>query len=315
MAACIGVLGGLVMTRGLARQGAPSRVAATRVDAAAPKSPHSAATPGPAAAHLLAAPYSWDYRWLEGHPASGAPANRARASLMVDLESGHVLYSHNPHQRMALASTAKLMTAMVVMDSADPSAEVVVPPDATRVEPNIMGLTAGERVSVHDLLMGLLLDSGNDAAETLALTTLGSRDRFLQSMNAKAAAMGLTDTHFTNPSGLDDPGQFSSPNDLALTAAYLYQHYPTLEEAVTTREASIAGSSTHKAFDPINLNKLLWTYPGAIGFKTGLTDDAGTCLVAGAHRGANTLLLVELNDPLIFTDATALLDYGFRRAG
>lgn len=318
MAACIGVLGGLAVTRGLATRGAPSRVAATRVDAAGarPGAHRGGPVAAPlAAARLLEAPFSWDYRWLESHPLTGLPANRSKAGVMVDLESGHVLFSRNPHQRLAQASTAKLMTAMVALDNTDPSMEVIVPPDATRVEPNVMGLTAGERVTVHDLLMGLLLDSGNDAAETLAMTTLQNRDTFVGSMNAKAAAMGLTDTHFANPSGLDDPGQYTSPNDLALTAAYLYRHYPLLEQVVTAKEASIAGTDGHKAFDPINLNKLLWTYPGAIGFKTGLTDNAGTCLVAGAQRGAHTLLLVELNDPLIFTDAAALMDYGFRRAG
>ncbi len=314
MAACLGVLGGLALTRGLARHGASTRVAATRVDAAAAPHPHAVISP-PAAATLLAPPYSWDYRWLASHPATGAPPNRARATVMVDLESGHVLYSHKPHQRMAQASTAKLMTAMVALDRADPAYKVFVPPDATRVEPNIMGLTAGERVTVNDLLIGLLLDSGNDAAETLATTIAPNRDTFVAAMNAKAGAMGLTDTHFANPSGLDDPDQYTSPNDEALTAAYLYQHYPLLEQIVTAKQAHIAATNTHKAFDPINLNKLLWTYPGAIGFKTGLTDSAGTCLVAGAHRGAHTLLLVEFNDPLIFTDAAPLLDYGFRRAG
>jgi D-alanyl-D-alanine carboxypeptidase (penicillin-binding protein 5/6) len=315
MAACIGVLGGLVLTRSLAQQGAATRVGATRVDAAPAANNRHLDRPAPASATLLAAPYSWNYRWLQTHPATGAPANRSHAALMVDLESGHVLYSRNPHARMAQASTAKLMTAMVVLDTADPATEVFVPPDATRVEPNIMGLTAGEKISIHDLLVGLLLDSGNDAAETLALTTAANRNTFLASMNAKAAAMGLTDTHFANPSGLDDPGQYTSPNDEALTAAYLYQHYPLLTQVVTMKEGSIAATSTHKAFDPINLNKLLWSYPGAIGFKTGLTDNAGTCLVAGAHRGAHTLLLVEFDDPLIFTDAAPLLDYGFRRAG
>ncbi|MDQ6747922.1 MAG: serine hydrolase [Candidatus Dormibacteraeota bacterium] len=315
MAACLGVLGGLALTRGLAQHGAPSRVAATRVDAAGPTTSRHLERPAPPSARLLAPPYSWDYRWLEKHPASGAPGNRARAALMVDLESGHVLYSRQPHQRMAQASTAKLMTAMVAMDLADPASEVVVPPAATIVEPNVMGLTAGETVSVHDLLVGLLLDSGNDAAETLAMTSVPARPQFLAAMNAKAVAMGLTDTHFSNPSGLDDAAQYTSANDEALTAAYFYQHYPLLNQLATTRGASIHGTSAHKAFDPINLNKLLWTYPGAIGFKTGLTDNAGTCLVAGAHRGAHTLLLVEFNDPLIFTDAAPLLDYGFRHAG
>ena len=315
MATALGILGGVGVTRALAHHGAPTRVAATRVEAATSSARSRPVAAMPMTPPLGAPPYSWDYRWLMTHPASGTPANRSNAGIMVDLESGHVLFSRNPHQRMATASTAKLMTAMIALDSADPAAVVTVPAAATQVEPNVMGLSAGEKVAVQDVLTGLLLDSGNDAAETLAATTVGSRDVFIAAMNAKAGAMGLTDTHFANPSGLDDPGQYSSPHDLALMAAYLYRHYPLLEQLVTTRNGSIQGSADHKAFAPINLNRLLWTYPGAIGFKTGLTDDAGTCLVAGAHRGTHTIVLVEMNDPLIFTDATALLDFGFRRAG
>jgi D-alanyl-D-alanine carboxypeptidase (penicillin-binding protein 5/6) len=310
MAASLGVLGGVALTRGLAGHGVSSRVAATRADAAGP---HAASSPD--ATTLAAPPFSWDYRWLASHPAVGAPPNRARAALMVELPAGRVLYSRNPHQRMPTASTAKLMTAMVALDGADPSAVVTVPAEATQVEPNVMGLSAGERLTIHDLLVGLLLDSGNDAAETLARGTSSGRADFIAAMNQRAAAMGLTDTQFTNPSGLDDPGQFTSPHDLALMAAYLERHYPLLAEIAASREVSIRGTTDHKAFDPINLNKLLWSYPGALGFKTGLTDNAGTCLVAGAKRGDRTLLLVEMSDPLIFTDATALFDFGFRRPG
>ena len=314
MAASLGILGGVVVTRGLARQGAPTRVASTRVDAAGRASGRSVSA-APPSAHLEAPPYSWDYRWLEEHPAAGAPANRSRSAIMVDLESGHVLFSRNPHQRMAPASTAKLMTAMVALDAADPATVVTVPAAAVQVEPNVMGLSAGEKLAVRDVLTGLLLDSGNDAAETLAATTAGDRASFIAAMNTKAEAMGLTDSRFANPTGLDDPAQYSSPHDRAVVAAYLHRHYPLLDQLVTTKTGSIQGGADHKAFAPINLNKLLWTYPGAIGFKTGLTDNAGTCLVAGAQRRGRTLLLVELNDPLIFTDATALFEYGFRRAG
>jgi D-alanyl-D-alanine carboxypeptidase (penicillin-binding protein 5/6) len=134
-------------------------------------------------------------------------------------------------------------------------------------------------------------------------------------MNVKAAALGLTDTRFANPSGLDDPNQYSSAHDLALSAAYLYQHYPFLAQVVSTKQETLPYSSHHKAFFPTNFDKLLWTYPGAIGFKTGLTDAAGQVFVGGAHRGSHTLLTVEMDDPLIFTDAAALLDYGFRREG
>jgi D-alanyl-D-alanine carboxypeptidase (penicillin-binding protein 5/6) len=264
-------------------------------------------------AQAVAAPaYDWNYLWALGNPAVGVPANRARAALLVDLDSRKVLFARDPHKPLAFASTAKLMTAVVTLDTVGDTAMVTVPDAATKVEPNVMGLSANEKLSVKDLLYGLMLDSGNDAAETLATGTLG-RDQFVRAMNDKAAALGMRDTHFVNPSGLDDPNQRSSAQDLAILAAHIYQHYPGLEQVVTTRSQSITGSADHKAFYPINLNKMLWNYHGAIGFKTGLTDDAGTCLVTGAHRGERTLLLVELNDPVIFTDAAAMLDYGFRR--
>jgi D-alanyl-D-alanine carboxypeptidase (penicillin-binding protein 5/6) len=241
---------------------------------------------------------------------------RAKSVVLVDLETRRVLFSRLPHLKMPLASTAKLTTAMVALDHISPDSTVIVPGTATTVEPNVMGLSAGEELTVRELLYGLLLDSGNDAAETLAVTTVaGGREAFVRAMNVKAAALGLTDTHFVNPSGLDDPGQYSSAHDLALTAAYLYQQYPVLARVVSTKQETLPYSSKHKAFFPTNLDKLLWTYPGAIGFKTGLTDAAGQVFVGGAHRGAHTLVTVEMDDPLIFTDATGLLDYGFRREG
>jgi D-alanyl-D-alanine carboxypeptidase (penicillin-binding protein 5/6) len=291
----------------------PAQVAA----AANSKLPASAASdPMEASQALLNPPYSWDYRWLAAHPAVGAPTNRSVSAVMVDVDSRHVLFDRKSHARMALASTTKLTTAMVALDHAGPDNVVTVPPEAVNVEPNVMGLSAGEQLSVRELLYGLLLDSGNDAAETLAATLMdGGRPAFIKAMNVKSAALGLTDTNFVNPSGLDDPQQYSSAHDLALIAAYLYQHYPVIDEVVTTKEQVLSYGPTHKAFYPYNLNKLLWRYPGAIGFKTGLTDIAGEVFVGGAHRGNRTLVVVEMNDPLIFTDAAALLDYGFRRAG
>ena len=267
---------------------------------------------GVSASHALPF-FQWDYVWGLNHSAVGAPKSQARSALLVDLDSQHVLYAREPTTRMPNASTTKLMTAMVALDNADLDTLVTVPDEATKVEPDHMGLTAGERVRVGDLLYGLLLDSGNDAAETLAAGFPGGRSAFTSAMNDKAAALGLRDTHFANPSGLDDPDQYSTAQDLAIIAGYVYQRYPAIEQAVTSRTQSITGSPDHKAFFPQNFNKLLWSYPGAIGFKTGQTDNAGTCLVAGAHRGGHTLLLVELNDPVIFTDATTMLNYGFSK--
>lgn len=287
----------------------PARPAA----ASAQDSGLQAAAAGGAPAKALAPPaYDWNYLWGLANPSLGAPVSRAHSVLMVDLDSRKVLFAKDPRKPLAFASTAKLMTAVVTLDAVGDTTVVSVPDAATKVEPNVMGLTANEKLSVKELLYGLMLDSGNDAAETLAVGTMG-RDPFVQAMNDKAAELGMRDTHFVNPSGLDDPNQHSSAQDLAILAADIYQHYPGLEQVVTTRSQAIVGSPDHKAYYPSNLNKMLWNYHGSIGFKTGLTDDAGTCLVTGARRGERTLLLVELNDPVIFTDAAAMLDYGFRR--
>src|SRR3984893_17222251 len=248
--------------------------------------------PAEASQSLLNPPYSWDYQWGADHPAIGAPAVRARTAVLVDIDNRHVLFSRLPHAPMAPASTAKLTTAMVALDHDDADATVTVPDEAVNVEPHLMGLSAGEQLTVRELLYGLMLDSGNDAAETLAATTMAKRQSFIRAMNLKAAALGLTDTHFVNPSGLDDGQQMTSAHDLALTAAYVYQHYPVIDEVVSTRQQTLPDSSLHKAFFPTNLNKMLWTFPGAIGFKTGLTDNAGQVFVGGAHRGNRTLVVV-----------------------
>ena len=183
--------------------------------------------------------------------------------------------------------------------------------EATQIVPSVMGLTPGERVTVRDLLYGLFLDSGNDAAEALA-TGLVPRDRFIRQMNQKAKSIGLTASHFVTPTGLDAPGHEMSAHDLAHTAAYLDTYYPDLAAIAGTRDVAIPATPTHKAFNPHNLNRLLWTYPGATGLKTGLTDSAGGCMLATATRGDRHLIAVVLNATLHSTDdATALLNYGF----
>lgn len=294
----------------------PVVAAAARVPREGP-SPTAAGHPHPLrsdAAPSLPPPFTWDYRWLAAHPALGAPPLHTRAAILVGLEDRRVLFDVDPHASLAMASTTKLMTAMVALDNATPDTVLTVPPDVANLEGDgtMMGLTPGETVPVQDLLYGLLLDSGNDAAETLAAGTLGRQD-FIAAMNRRARRLGLAETHFVNPSGLDDPDQRSSAHDLAIIAATLYQRYPALEQVVTTRTLYIPSGDGHKAFQPMNFDKMLWQYPGAIGFKTGNTDDAGLCLVTGARRGDRTLIAVLLDDPLIFTDAKLLLDYGFAR--
>ena len=249
--------------------------------------------------------------WLATH---GQPnlAIHGQAAYLVDLDARHVLWARDPETSRAPASLTKLMTAMVAVDDAGSLDRMVqVSTEATKVVPSVMGLTAGERLTVRNLLYGLFLDSGNDAAEALA-SGIVPRDRFIRQMNQKAKSIGLTASHFVTPSGLDAPGHGMSAHDLAHTAAYLDTYYPDLAAIAATRDIAIGATDTHKAFYPHNMNRLLWTYPGATGLKTGLTDTAGGCMLATAARNGRHLIAVVLNATLHSTDdAIVLLNYGF----
>lgn len=224
-----------------------------------------------------------------------------------------MLWERDPETSRAPASLTKLITAMVAVDDAGSlDREVTVTKAATEVVPSLMGLSPGEQLTVRELIDGLFLDSGNDAAEALA-TGIVPRDRFIRQMNQKAKSIGLTASHFVTPSGLDAPGHGMSAHDLAHTAAYLDTYYPELAAIASTKDIVISATATHKAFYPHNLNRLLWSYPGATGLKTGLTDNAGGCMLATATRGGRHLIAVVLNATGYSTpDAALLLDYGFR---
>ena len=249
--------------------------------------------------------------WLATHGQPELPI-RGQAMYLVDVDARQVLWQRDPETSRAPASLTNLITAMVAVDDAGPLDKVVtVTPEATHVIPSVMGLTAGEQLTVRELLYGLFLDSGNDAAEALA-GGIVPRDRFIRQMNQKAKSIGLTASHFVNPSGLDAPGHGMSAHDLAHTAAYLDAYYPDLAAIGSTRSIAIAATATHKAFYPQNLNMFLWTYPGATGLKTGLTDNAGGCTVATATRDGRHLIAIVMNDTgRSGADAATLLDYGF----
>ncbi|HKW07558.1 MAG TPA: D-alanyl-D-alanine carboxypeptidase family protein [Candidatus Dormibacteraeota bacterium] len=249
--------------------------------------------------------------WLATHGQPDLPI-RGQAMYLVDVDARQVLWQRDPETSRAPASLTKLITAMVAVDDAGSLDKVVtVSSEATHVIPSVMGLSAGEQLTVRELLYGLFLDSGNDAAEALA-SGIVPRDRFIRQMNQKAKSIGLTSTHFVNPSGLDAPGHGMSAHDLAHTAAYLDAYYPDLAAIGGTKSIAIAATATHKAFYPQNVNMFLWTYPGATGLKTGLTDNAGGCTLATATRGGRHLIAVVMNDTgRSGADAATLLDYGF----
>jgi D-alanyl-D-alanine carboxypeptidase len=269
--------------------------------------PPAATAPQPAAYDR----FDFSLLWLGVHhqPNLNVPA---QAAYLVDVDANTVLWMKDPDTSRAPASLTKLMTAMVAADDAGSLDRVVtVPKAATQIEPSLMGLTAGERLTVRELLYGLFLDSGNDAAEALA-QGLVPRDRFIRQMNQKAKSIGLTNTHYVNPSGLDAPGHGMSAHDIAHLAAYLDKYYPDLAAIAATKDITLPATDTHKAFPMENLNRMLWTYRGANGLKTGLTDNAGGCWLTTATRNGRHLIVVVLNDTgRSWVDAATLLDYGF----
>ena len=268
----------------------------------------------PATATKASAPtdsFAFSTSWLATHGQPSLPVH-GQAAYLVDLDARQVLWQRDADTPRAPASLTKLMTAMVAVDDAGSLDRVVtVTQEATQIEPSVMGLSAGERLTVRELLYGLLLESGNDAAEALA-QGLVPRFLFIKQMNMKAAAIGLTATHFVNPSGLDADGHEMSARDLVHEAAYLETYYPQLAAIGATKQITIAATADHKAFYAQNLNRMLWTYPGVNGLKTGFTDNAGGCWLDTATRGGRHLIVVVMNAThQSFNDAAVLLDYGF----
>ena len=230
------------------------------------------------------------------------PAVVAKAALVIDLDSGQTLYAKKPNQPLPPASTAKLMTALVTMKRANVDDRVTVSANAAGTPGSRMGLVSGETLTVRDLLYGLLLPSGNDAAVALAEHVAGSQEAFVRLMNETGAALGLKSTTFANPHGLDDPVQVSTTADLAAMAKAAFG-YPLLARIVATPTAQIAGRTL------TNTNELLGAYQGADGVKTGTTDAAGECLVASVTRNGHRLLVIVLGSADRYADARTLLDY------
>lgn len=230
------------------------------------------------------------------------PQVSAAAAVVVDLDSGITLYARNADVPRPPASTVKIMTALLVLRNADIREKVVVSANAAATGGSRMGLVAGERLTVLDLLYGLLLPSGNDAAMALAEHIAGNEVAFVAQMNLMAAQMGLEHTRFANPHGLDAEGQYASANDLVRLARAALD-YPVFVEIVRTSRARIAGR------DLTNTNELLVSYPAADGIKTGTTDAAGECLVASISRRGHRLVAVVMGSRDRYADARALLNY------
>jgi len=247
------------------------------------------------------------------------PLHSPQAAIVVDLDSHAVLWNTFAHERRPTASLAKVFTVMVAMDHIHDVGQLVTVPrggEDDNPSDSVMGLLVGDRISYRDLINGVWLASGDDAAETLARTLI-PRAQFVEEMNEKAAWLGLRDTHFTNPSGLDDGGEYSTPYDLAVASGWLWLHYPQafalasqkyVPLVVRGRDLTLRSLNKMVAGMPPDANR---PYPGANGLKTGDTPNAGGCVIATAQRGNRRLVAVVMADDWFFSDAGTLLNYGF----
>ena len=244
------------------------------------------------------------------------PAVSAKSAILIDASDGSVLYEKNGREQMGMASTTKIMTALVISKLLPLDLTVSIPPEAVNTEGSSVYLTQGELLTVRELLCALLLSSANDAAVALAVAASGSIEAFAREMNKTAAELGLENTNFVNPHGLYHEEHYTTAYDLAIIAARALED-PVLREIVSTKRAVIPqgvtpenpnGSAERYLY---NHNKMLHLYEGAIGVKTGFTKKTGRCLVSAAERDGLTLVAVTLNASSDWNDHTAMLDYGY----
>ena len=235
--------------------------------------------------------------------------------MLVDGKTGRVLWGRNAHERRHVASTTKIMTALLALRKLQPHDIVTVDKSVPRVPLVREGLRAGERVEAWKLFYSLLLYSGNDDALALAIAAGGDKWTFIRSMNAEAKLLGLRDTHFSTPSGVRDADNYSSAWDLAALTRVAMRNARFRADRADARQArELVGADVREDLRSTT-TACSRTYPGANGVKTGYTHKAGPCLVASATRGGVSLIAVVLDSPNMYADATRLLDFGFASLG
>lgn len=244
---------------------------------------------------------------------TNAPQVSSRAAIFIDTKTGEVLYSKNIHQKLPIASLVKVMTATIALEHKKMDDQFVVSQQAADMEPDKMLLIAGEKLTLKELLYGMLLISANDAAEVLAEGTTGNREEFIKLMNSKAVQLGMKDTLFVNPTGLDDDANnsFSTVYDLAILTRYLIRHYPQVVDISQTEHIYLPITENHQDYDMYSGINLLTTYPGVVGFKTGFTPEAGLTLITLARKDGHEVIGVLLGSNNRRDEARELLDYSF----
>ena len=248
------------------------------------------------------------------HP--GAPPVAAATGILLDADEGSILWERSPHDPMPPASTTKIFSSLVALENLDPQRVVDVTPDAlfAAADETKLGIEAGDHYTVTELLQAMLTISANDAADVLATDTVGLGP-FVAAMNDQVAALGLHDSHFTTPVGLDDPAQRASAYDLAVAGLAAYQSSDLFRSIVGRIAIDVPATTGHVAYTLHNLDRLLQIYPPARGIKPGWTGDAGYCFVGLAERDGHTLVLALMNAPRMYEDARTILEWGFGQLG
>ncbi len=234
----------------------------------------------------------------------------AAAHVLMEATTFRVLSQKNPHTKLPMASTTKIMTCLLAIEHGDLNEVVTVPEEGAGVEGSSMYLVQGEKLPLNDLVYGLMISSGNDAAVTIAIHIAGSVEEFATLMNERAQSMGALNTHFVTPNGLHDEAHYTTAYDLALISAHALAN-PIFAEIVSTQSKHIPSDEDSNDHYLTNKNKILYEYDGGNGIKTGYTSVAGKCLAASAYRDGMQLVAVVLNDANMFNDCMSLLDMGF----
>ncbi len=240
-----------------------------------------------------------------------SPTVSAESAVLIEATTGRVIYQKQKDKPLSMASTTKIMTALLTLECGDLDAPFVVDPTAIQVEGSSMGLQVGDTVTLHALVCGMLLASGNDAANAAAVRVAGSIEAFAEQMNQRGQEIGMHNTHFVTPSGLDDQAHYSTAHDMARLARVALQNNAFAE---ICSKSSLRVSYGNPPYDRWlqNHNRLLREYDGAIGVKTGFTKKSGRCLVSAAERDGVKLIAVTLNAPNDWQDHTTMLNYGFQ---
>ncbi|MBQ7288375.1 MAG: D-alanyl-D-alanine carboxypeptidase [Clostridia bacterium] len=238
-----------------------------------------------------------------------ATALSAKSAVAINATTGEILFAVNPEQRMSMASTTKIMTALLLAEEADLTQTLVTTKEMVTVEGSSMGLREGDTVSYYALLVGMLLASGNDAANTTAIALSGSIDAFVEKMNAKARQIGMKNTNFVTPSGLDDEAHYSTAYDMALLGAYAMNN-PIFSKVAASKTMTVEYGNPPYRRTLTNHNRLLSMYDSAIGVKTGFTKKSGRCLVSAAENENGRVIAVTLNAPDDWNDHIQMLNQG-----